>query len=346
MGKRKEALHELATARDRERQIAGLASLAVVPIVLGLLGAYTAEIQRAFGSVALGAAWLLVLILLGFFAVRFNPTGRSLLALAVENEELEDKAAELEERARQLQRAIDLLAFEAGYAASARAAILLHARSGIRSLDELKGALADLAVPLAYQSEFLFEFGPSEGWNFAIYLYSEDRDVLLPVWRIRAENHPSPRGGMGREWNRGEGHVGKAFVDQKPIITADCSQPEAAEFSTLPPGKERPHDPAYVSFASIPIGPILSEDRRPYGVIVGTSDRPGRFNRSTAGVLVQIAGAIASLLITGGFNIDDFLEPNSGSPTKQGTELGDGGRAEGGGSEAGGDIPIGERERS
>lgn len=284
-----------------------MASLVVIPAAFGVLGAFSSDWDKAIGPLPVFGMWAVLIFLLGVFAVWLNPAGEALLSLAVENEALEAKLAASEEGREQRDGAIKLLTFQGGYAISARATVLLHARRPVTTMAHFEAALKDLVVPLSFEGEYLFDLGPSEAWSFAVYLYSARRDVLVPVWRKKAEAHPSPQTSRGREWGRGEGHVGKAFVDCKPIITGNAFDPEAAQFSTLPQGRELPHDRVYVSFASVPIGPILAEDGRPYGVLVGTSDRPGRFNRDNAGIMIQIASATASLLIAGGLDIDNFL---------------------------------------
>jgi hypothetical protein len=283
--------------------------------VIGFLGAFTSDIHKNYGSVIYWL-WLIVAILFIISALRLHLSSRSSIALVVDNEGLSDQVRELQIDSEQLTRAIDLLALQVNYGASARATILSHARRGIRTIEQLKEALADMAAPLYSQGEFIFDFRLSEKWSFTVFLFSEKQRLLLPVWRERAKDFPSF--GETRAWGPGEGHVGKAFVDQKSIITGDVRSPEAAEFSSIPPHRRKDYDDdLYVSFASIPIGPILEEDRRPYGVIVGTSNQPGRFDREKAGILFQVAGAIASLLITSESDIDNLLVPQVTTESKE-----------------------------
>lgn len=308
---RRKAVKSLSRRRYVERLLTSVAALVVVPGVCAVLGAFTPDLHKDYGTDVVIAIWIVVLFLLAALAIRLNPTGESLLELAVENEEQGDTIAALTDEGAQLNALIDKLAFQANYSSSVRSAILTFARQKIESVQALEKAVDDLASPLYLEGEFIFDIGPSEAWSFAVYLYSEQKDLLVPIWRRKSQNHKSPRGNLGREWGRGEGHVGKAFVDQRMIITGDAQHPDAEPFSAVPAVKERDYDKAlYRSFASVPIGPLLADDGRPYGVLVGTSDRVGRFGRDNAGVLVQIAGAVASLLITGELDIDK-LTPSS-----------------------------------
>lgn len=304
---RRKAVKALSERRRVERVLTSVTALAVVPGVCAILGAFTSDLDKQYGASSVAGIWIAVLIVLAALAVRLNPTGESLLELAVENEEQEDSIIQLRVREAELNDIVDRLAFENTYSASVRSAILTFARQKIDSIEGVEKAVDDLASPLYLEGEFIFDIGPSEAWSFAVYLYSRSRDVLVPIWRRKSQRHKSPHDSLGREWGRGEGHVGKAFVDQRMIITGDSQHPDAEPFSAVPPAKERSYDKSsYRSFASLPIGPLLTEDGRPYGVLVATSDRVGRFGRDNVGILVQIAGAVASLLITGGLDIDDL----------------------------------------
>lgn len=302
---RRNAVKSLAKRRKLERVLTSIAALAVVPGACAALGAFTPDLDKVYGTDVVVAIWGALLLILAALAIRLNPTGESFLELAVENEEQEEQIALLLESEQELSSIVDRLAFETAYALSVRSAILAFARQGVRTSEDLEKVLHDLASPLHLQGEFIFGLGPGEAWSFAIYLYSAEADLLVPIWRRKSQNHRSSGKGLGREWGRGEGHVGKAFVDQRTIVTGDAQHPDAEPFSSVPTGKERTYDAtAYRSFASVPIGPLLAEDLRPYGVLVATSDRVGRFGRENSGILEQIAGAVASFLITGGLDID------------------------------------------
>ncbi len=312
---RRRAVKGLSRRRSVERWLTGVAALVIVPGTCAVLGAFTPDLDKSYGTNVLIVIWVAVLLVLAALAIRLNPTGESLLALAVENEEFEETIATLIEEKSQLSSLVDRLALQASYSSSVRSAILSFARQNISDIEGLEKAINDLASPLYLEGEFIFDIGPSEAWSFAVYLFSESRDILMPIWRRKSQNHKSPKGDLGREWGRGEGHVGKAFVDQRVIITGDAQHPDAEPFSAVPPTKEKGYDRAlYRSFASVPIGPLLAEDDRPYGVLVATSDRVGRFGRDNSGMLIQISGAVASLLITGGLDIDDLIQ-SSTKPT-------------------------------
>src|SRR5690606_30597181 len=100
----------------------------------------------------------------------------------------------------------------------------------------------------------------------------------------------------------GQGHVGKAFADYKPIITGDASHPDVIQLCGAPVDKERSNDfDVYRSFASIPIG--LNGDDLPYGVLVATSNVKDRFDQDSAVLLLHYASAIAALIAISGLDL-------------------------------------------
>ena len=303
MNVRVDALKKQARRRSTERHIAAVATLFIFPAIIGIFGAGTADAVTYFGLNLVIFVWSAVVIVFCLFFWRWNPTGEDVVGLAVSHENLENEVSECEKRIEKYARSINLLTIQANYSISSRNTIVTHVKAGMPDRAALEKAINDLADPLIAQGEEIFGLGSGERWSFAVYLYSKKSATLISVWRDRARCHPSR--GMGRAWAAGEGHVGKSFTDQIPYITGDARSEEARQFSTAPPLKIEPYDrDTYISFAAIPIGPILNQDTRPYGVLVGTSDRVGRFDRENSGILVQIAISIASLLITGNFDID------------------------------------------
>lgn len=110
-------------------------------------------------------------------------------------------------------------------------------------------------------------------WNFAIYFFnaaSGELDCIACRRPIRAEEE-APH----RSWKPGIGHVGIAFQTVRTIVAADTSEPEARALFDAPEGLRNPDDvERYRSIASVP---IRLQDENPIGVVVGTSDAPGRF---------------------------------------------------------------------
>lgn len=138
----------------------------------------------------------------------------------------------------------------------------------------------------------LFGIETNELWNFTLYIFNHDDNILYPIWRDKHPRHPSP--GNTRVWAPGQGHVGIAFAQGEPKICPDATVPGVREVFSI--SNEKDYDrSAYVSFASEPIGPVGS-DARPYGVLVATSNRSGRFNVATSLALRHAASALASLV--------------------------------------------------
>ena len=184
--------------------------------------------------------------------------------------------------------------------------IATYVTDGLKSLKDLEAAVGSICSPLVNEGELLFGFGGSEKWNFACYLYSAQDDLLVPIWRERARTHPST--GIGRKWGRGQGHVGKTFVDAQTIITGDALHADVAQLCSAPKELEVEYDnTAYRSFVSVPIGPLLATCNRPYGVLVGTSDREKRFDKENSAILEHAASVIASLVVLADTNFDRLV---------------------------------------
>ena len=144
---------------------------------------------------------------------------------------------------------------------------------GAGSQDDQKrrfGAMLDVIV-----ADKMVLFGiESDRWNFAIYIFSPKSSELHCVAcrrPIRAEEE-APH----RSWKPGEGHVGIAFQTQREIVASDTSEPEARSLFDAPNSNRLDDDRTrYRSIASVPIKLGGGE---PIGIVVATSDVPGRFH--------------------------------------------------------------------
>jgi len=303
VSERRAVLRREADKKRAEGFVAQATFYAFLPIVDALAGVFTPSLLEKLGAFPVAFMWLVLIIFHVAFWWRVRPSSQSLLKLLVENENREDEVKRLEESVSGLSQSIELLSAVVTLNYSTRRMVVKYVQNGIRTRDQLTESLTEIMAPLYLEGEHFFGFQGSERWNFAIYLFSREADQLLPVWREKARNHPSQGG--GRTWGRGEGHVGKAFVNAKAIITGDATHPEVAPLSAAPNSKVKDYDESlYLSYASIPIGPLLDDKGLPYGVLVATSDRTGRFDKENTAILVHIADIIASLVSLCEIDID------------------------------------------
>jgi GAF domain len=94
----------------------------------------------------------------------------------------------------------------------------------------------------------------------------------------------------------GRGHVGFAFANNRPIITEDSRNPDVKNLVSASEDHSRDYDESvYISFASIPIGPV-KDQQEPLGVLVATSDRPQRFSSENSRIIAHAALALANAL--------------------------------------------------
>jgi hypothetical protein len=180
------------------------------------------------------------------------------------------------------------------YGASCASALLSYAGQSLDSDEQLQRVVDNILDPLVTNGEDIFGFGPSEKWNFVVYIFDPSCDMLVAVWRRKGETHPSE--GLGRGWRRGQGHVGFAFANSRAVITEDSRNPDVKNLVSATEGHKRDYDEGvYVSFASIPIGPV-GDQQEPLGVLVATSDRSGRFSSENSRIFAHAALALANAL--------------------------------------------------
>jgi hypothetical protein len=207
--------------------------------------------------------------------------------------DLKTTADELESKAETILKRAELYSFIERYGASNSSALFSYRGQALDS-NELQRIVDNVLDPLWTNGEDIFGFGPTERWNFVVYIYEPSRDALVSIWRRKSETHPSR--GLGRDWRRGQGHVGFAFANSRPIITEDSRNPDVRNLVTAIEGHARDYDESvYVSFASIPIGPVGDQDE-PLGVVVATSDRPGRFSSENSRIIEHASLALANIL--------------------------------------------------
>lgn len=301
-------------ARDKKHR-SGLKALLsfVLPASWALLGVFTPELWKEHGTLAL-IAWFALLIIHGIVWWNVDTDESAALSLTIENDDL---AVEKEDLLSTLNDAGKWV-FHSYAALNLRAMTTEFIRDGIVDRSQFEEAAGDMLAPLYLNGGDVLGFDASERWTFGIFLYSIKRDELVPVWREKSRNHPSA--GRGRSWGRGQGHVGKCFVDKKPIITGDAMHPDVIQLCGAPAGMEKDYDgEVYRSFASIPI-PSMKADALPYGVLIGTSDKKDRFDQDGAILLMHYAEALAAVIGLGKIDIDCILAgppPHSGERENQ-----------------------------
>jgi len=165
---------------------------------------------------------------------------------------------------------------------------------GVGGEGELKSAIEEVLSAVIERRDRTLGIEPEELWNFAVYYHDGARNMLRPILRVKHERHPSH--GNGREWPPGLGHVGLAFVKGEAVITSDATDAAVAAL-LAPPGKQSlAYDNAvYVSLAAIPI-PSKQGTASPLGVLVGTSNRKGRFTEKNSLILAQAAPVLACVM--------------------------------------------------
>lgn len=152
----------------------------------------------------------------------------------------------------------------------------ISTRSAAPDHIEMSGLL-DLLVA---SKDALFSMG-DEQWNFSIYLWCDTEKELKAVASRRPGRGDEEK--SHRSWGPGEGHVGKAFLDRRTIVSEDTQLAAVKAFFEAPQGKQGSGDDSarYRSVAAVPFGfDAENPASMPKGVVVATSDIPGRFEPS------------------------------------------------------------------
>jgi hypothetical protein len=156
-----------------------------------------------------------------------------------------------------------------------------------------------LDVVLSQKTD-LFGIG-DERFNFAIYLPDTEQKVLNCFScrrRDRADEESAHRA-----WPVGHGHVAKSFLDGKELIASDVKDVAIEAYFRAPADLARPDDSErYRSMAAVP---IMIGAAKPLGVLIATSDIPGRFrpkaiadSRDTVEPLRVLASTLAVVLLS------------------------------------------------
>ena len=265
----------------------------ISPVLIAIVLTFRETIYSA-GS---GLFWLLIvsLVFLQISTAVVNLIGGQLIQEAYfEAKNIADENQELKWKVHYLTVEIDYLNTLRASAAAWLEMERQYLELKINSLDQFRDLLWNFLAIVVEAREKFFGVEASELWNFVIYVYSQNLDRLIPVWREKSHLHPSQ--GLGRHWKPGQGHVGKAFVDCNSKITGDATDPTVANLMAPPASLIQYYDQTvYRSFASIPIK-LVNTEKQPFGVLVATSDRVDRFNKANCLILNYLASALANVI--------------------------------------------------
>ncbi len=268
------------------RKACDIISGLIVPIAIGLIATFQKELMvisaMLFWGLLLSTFLIGIATTFAFINVRSAPE--------IYSEYLNEKG-----KAEYRQLTLDYFILLESQIIAFAALIRYYQRNRINTFDDLKLAIEAVCICFAAERETWFGFAIGEKWNFAVYLWDDNDEMLKPVWREKAYCHPST--GPGREWREREGHVGQAFSNKDVIITEDAQLPAVVGL-VAPNDKLEVYDAdTYVSYVS---QPILRSDEtaRPFGVLVATSNEVGRFDEANCRVFAHAAIALASILET------------------------------------------------
>jgi len=150
----------------------------------------------------------------------------------------------------------------------------------------IAGAQRPLATALGFQLD--------EHYTICIYVVEKSDDwhgrFLRLVAHARTIDCPIER---ARKWPLGVGVGGAALARGTDVVVPDLSSIEIGTLYTERQSKEGDED-RYRSMAAVPI--LLSEKDAPWGVVIGTSDRPGHFGTQPGVSNVEAIRVVAGMV--------------------------------------------------
>lgn len=158
------------------------------------------------------------------------------------------------------------------------------------AIDRLvKGAYRTLLACLRYDA--------GERWTITIYREEHGQLKSCAAFTVDRGAETVPV----REWPVGQGFAGAAFARDKEVVLADAQAPNVLAVLNMG-GKEKDGDDTkYRSIAAVPIRVALHGS--PWGVVIATSDKTGRFSEAKRGAgalnaeAVRLVAGMIALLV-------------------------------------------------
>ncbi|WP_374973171.1 GAF domain-containing protein [Spongiibacter marinus] len=150
-------------------------------------------------------------------------------------------------------------------------------------------AFGPILWPFVQYREKIFGYNGDSLYNFAIYIYEEEQDVLRLAYR-ECDNRINTQ---NRDWQPGKGHVGITFMQKGLRICNDV----AASTELSPSEKSSEY---YKSFVSVPI--LAPEDDessnvKPIGVLVVTSSHIGQFEKEIIKIPLETLAKLFGIVV-------------------------------------------------
>lgn len=171
---------------------------------------------------------------------------------------------------------------------------------------EAKEIIGRTIGPMIDSAGDLFGFEYDEIWSAAVYVWEED--ALRPLWWKRSSNHPAGDG-EPRTWEKGEGHLGSAFMAEQSVCTPDALDQSTAHQIQPKPANRRDYDEVYRSFISAPVALEFPDKKELLGVLTITSNVADTFNDENIIVIQHAADVVAGILALEKYKISITKSP-------------------------------------
>lgn len=270
----------------------GLTASVILPTLIGFIFAFWNKLFANFGVFVWVAFTLLVTQWILGFITTFNLVNVALFHGSAAG--LKRAYDELKEDYYLDTHTVQILGETVQYTEAYLGALPIYTQLVEDDPSNFKESISELMDYFVENRESIFGIERGDLWNFAVFVYCEKKQLLLPVWRKTApslwdDENPRPV----RAFGPCDGHVGAAFRRGEAIITEDAHDSAIKAFTEPPLHLRREDDTDnYTSFASFP---LESGNSLPNGVLVATNNRIGTYTPKNCLALRSAAHFISRL---------------------------------------------------
>lgn len=148
-----------------------------------------------------------------------------------------------------------------------------HADGARRSEEEMLSGLLDLGLDGLIAA---IGFNADEVWTISVYRSEGDSPAMLRRVSTRRSNRLEETS-SSRAWPSGNGHIGATHARAEEVVLPDVLEQGMAHALNTPKRLARQDDgDRYRSIAAVPVFHAGRSD--PWGVVIGTSSKAGRFH--------------------------------------------------------------------
>lgn len=298
-----QAVANQAEAHHKFLKLSAFLATFLFPTLIGLILTFRDGLSNLHASVF----WIPLAIFIGaqlifgFLVVR---SGTSVFGILVDYEKAEQELEDTTNKYHQADEELKFFSFLSQYAYHWSTQTQGWRASINADPGNLRDAMDDMFAAIFSEDESAFELWPRERLKFVLYIHIAGE--LIPVWVDEKTSGLRRVDSVPRTWPAGQGHVGITFSTSEDQITEDATTPDKiATFGAKRDLHRDSDEQRYKSFCSL----LLSKDDTGFGVLVGTSNKVGRFTPEESALIVRQAATTVENMLSDA-NLEDIVANN------------------------------------